>query len=78
MTAFSASVRLPRFWSNVGLPLTLLTAQSKVSVASTVAPSRTVTDTAYGLPAAAVNEMVPVISPVVVLIDRPGGRLVAA
>ena len=48
------------------------------SVASTVAPSRTVIDTAYGLEAAATELMVPVIRPLEVLIDKPGGRLVAA
>ena len=77
----SGSVRLPRFWSKVGGrfgPGTSVTVQVNVSVASTVAPSRTVIDTAYGLPAAAVELMVPVIRPVPVAIDRPGGRFVAA
>jgi hypothetical protein len=52
---------------------TSVTVQVKVSVASTVGPSRTVIDTLYGLPAAAAELMVPVMRPVEVLIERPGG-----
>ncbi len=50
-----------------------------MSVAAMVVPplSLTVTDTEYGLPAAAVKESVPEITPVDVLIDMPGGRPVA-
>ncbi len=77
----SGSVRSSRFWSKVGSWLggaTSVTVQVNVSVASTVVgPSRTVTLTAWG-PGAAVELMVPLMSPVPLLIPRPGGRLVAA
>ncbi len=49
-----------------------------MSVASTIAPSRTVTDTEYGLPAAAPNPIVPEMIPVEVLIDNPAGNPLAA
>ena len=52
--------------------------QLNVLVASTVAPSRTVMPTAYGLALEPVAPMVPVIRPVAALIERPGGRFVAA
>ena len=78
MTAPSAWFWFGTSWSNVGSRFTLVTVQVNVSVASTVAPSRTVTLTLYGLPAAAVKAIVPVIRPVDVLIDRPAGRFVAA
>ena len=57
-----------------------MTVQVKVSVAPTVAKlsSLTVMEVEYGLPAAAVFEIVPVIRPVEVLIERPVGRPVAA
>ncbi len=78
MTAPSAWFWFGTSWSKVGSRFTFVTVQVNVSVASTVAPSLTVTETLYGLPAAAVNAIVPVMSPVDVLIDRPGGRFVAA
>ncbi len=78
MTAPSAWVWLGTSWSNVGSRFTLVTVHWKVSVASTVGPSRTVTDTLYGLPAAAVNAMVPVMRPVPVSMLRPAGRPAAA
>ena len=63
----SGSVRLSTSWSNVGSRLTLVTVHVNVSVASAVGGlSLTVMLTAYGLPAAAVKAMVPVISPVLV------------
>ena len=55
-----------------------VTVHVKVSVASGVAPWRTVIDVLYGLCADAPSVMVPVIAPVVELIDRPVGRPVAS
>ena len=78
MTAPSGSVRFWTSWSKVGSRFTLVTVHWNVSVASTVGPSRTVTDTLYGLPAAAVNAIVPVMRPVPVSMLRPVGRPVAA
>src|SRR5687767_6452750 len=71
----------PKLTARNAMPLpggTSVTVQVNVSVASTVGPSRTVMLTLYGLPAAAVELMVPLISPVLVLMLSPGGRLVAA
>ena len=52
--------------------------QLNVSVASTVAPSRTVTATLYGLAPAAAKPTVPLMSPLAGSIDRPAGRPLAA
>ena len=53
---------------------TSVTVQLNVSVASTVAPSRTVMLTAYGLALRAGRADGAGIRPVAVLIERPGGR----
>src|SRR5215210_6212407 len=60
-------------------PPSAVTVHVNVSVAAIVAPllSLTRTVTAYGLPAAAVPEIVPEMSPVAVSIDNPEGRPVA-
>ena len=56
----------------------VVTVQLKVSVASTLAPSRTVIETANGLDPAAPAAIVPDTSPVAPSIDKPDGRPVAA
>ncbi len=81
MTAPSAFDWFGTSWSKVGGWLgggTSVTVQVKVSVASTVAPSRTVTLTLYGLLSAPVAPIVPVIRPVVGLMLSPGGRFATA
>ena len=52
--------------------------QVKLSVSSTPAPSRTVMVTEYGLAAAAVKSIVPLMTPVAELMLTPAGRPVAS
>ena len=68
----------PRSWSKLGSRFVFVTVQVKLSVASTAGPSRTVTVTLYGLPAAALKAIVPLIRPVAASIASPGGRPLAA
>ena len=54
-----------------------VTVQVNVSTTFGGAPSFTVIETAYGLPVAAPAAMVPLMSPVAVLMDSPAGSPVA-
>jgi hypothetical protein len=57
----SGFVRSSTSWSKVGSPLTLVTVHVKDDGTAGPLPSLTLTVTLYGLPAAAVKAMVPVI-----------------
>ncbi len=61
MTAPSAWLWSSTSWSNVGSRLTLVTVHVKVDGTGGLNGSSAVTVTLYGLPAAAVNAIVPVM-----------------